>query len=80
MGSVARKLLKKLKENGVYDCLSGQNAGDGDTLLGISGTDGGGSLLTKDLKANLTSKLAQDGIKYWVKMHKEFFSERFIEL
>jgi len=32
---------------------------------------GGGSLLTKDLKANLTSKLAQDGIKYWVKLYKE---------
>src|SRR5699024_6418104 len=31
----------------------------------------GGSLLTKDLKADLTSKLAQDGIKYWVKMYKE---------
>ena len=31
----------------------------------------GESLLTKDLKANLTSKTAQDGIKYWVKMYKE---------
>ncbi len=28
----------------------------------------GGSLLSKDLKATGQAKLAQDGIKYWVKM------------
>ncbi|SWC87304.1 Maltose-binding periplasmic proteins/domains [Klebsiella pneumoniae] len=44
----------------------------GTRFLNFYVRSGGGSLLTKDLKANLTSKLAQDGIKYWVKMYKEF--------
>ena len=44
----------------------------GTRFLNFYVRSGGGSLLTKDLKADLTSKLAQDGIKYWVKMYKEF--------
>ena len=32
---------------------------------------GGGSLLTDDLKANLTSDLAIDGINYWVKVYND---------
>ena len=32
---------------------------------------GGGSLLTPELKVDLTSPLVQDGIKYWVKMYQE---------
>lgn len=31
---------------------------------------GGGSLLTDDLKADLTSDLAIDGIKYWLDIYK----------
>ena len=64
------------------DCLflSGQNDMMGTRFLNFYVRSGGGSLLTKDLKANLTSKLAQDGIKYWVKMYKRIFSERLIEL
>ena len=32
---------------------------------------GGGSLLTDDLKANLTSDLAIDGINYWLKVYND---------
>ena len=65
---------KKLKENGVYGLSVpfGTNDMMGTRFLNFYVRSGGGSLLTKDLKANLTSKLAQDGIKYWVKMYKEF--------
>ena len=65
---------KKLKENGVYGLSVpfGTNDLMGTRFLNFYVRSGGGSLLTKDMKANLTSKLAQDGIKYWVKMYKEF--------
>lgn len=65
---------KKLKEAGVYGVSVpfGTNDLMGTRFLNFYVRSGGGSLLTKDLKADLTSKLAQDGIKYWVKMYKEF--------
>ena len=50
----------------------GTNDMMGTRFLNFYVRSGGGSLLTKDMKADLTSKLAQDGIKYWVKMYKEF--------
>jgi len=64
---------KKLKEAGVYGLSVpfGTNDLMGTRFLNFYVRSGGGSLLTKDLKANLTSKLAQDGIKYWVKLYKE---------
>ena len=57
--------VKKLKENGVYGLSVpfGTNDMMGTRFLNFYVRSGGGSLLTKDLKANLTSKLAQDGIK-----------------
>lgn len=65
---------KKLKEAGVYGVSVpfGTNDLMGTRFLNFYVRSGGGSLLTKDLKADLTSKLVQDGIKYWVKMYKEF--------
>lgn len=64
---------KKLKEAGVYGLSVpfGTNDLMATRFLNFYVRSGGGSLLTKDLKADLTSQLAQDGIKYWVKMYKE---------
>ncbi|MDG6895284.1 ABC transporter substrate-binding protein [Volucribacter amazonae] len=39
-------------------------------LLNLYVRSGGGSLLTEDLKVDLTSPLVQEGIKYWVKMYQ----------
>ena len=66
-------LLPKLKEAGVYGLSVpfGTNDLMATRFLNFYVRSGGGSLLTKDLKADLTSQLAQDGIKYWVKMYKE---------
>lgn len=33
--------------------------------------EAGGSLLTDDLKVDLTSDIAQEAIAYWVKMYKD---------
>ncbi|MFC5631492.1 MULTISPECIES: ABC transporter substrate-binding protein [Streptococcus] len=64
---------KKLKESGVYGVSVpfGTNDLMGTRFLNFYVRSAGGSLLTKDLKADLTSDLAQEGIKYWVKMYKE---------
>ncbi|WP_049521900.1 ABC transporter substrate-binding protein [Streptococcus mitis] len=64
---------KKLKAAGVYGLSVpfGTNDLMATRFLNFYVRSGGGSLLTKDLKADLTSQLAQDGIKYWVKMYKE---------
>ncbi|HEU1197257.1 TPA: extracellular solute-binding protein [Streptococcus pneumoniae] len=64
---------KKLKEAGVYGLSVpfGTNDLMATRFLNFYVRSGGGSLLTKDLKADLTSQLAQDGIKYWVKLYKE---------
>ncbi|MCU9533348.1 ABC transporter substrate-binding protein [Streptococcus sp. CSL10205-OR2] len=64
---------KKLTADGVYGLSVplGTNDFMATRFLNFYVRSGGGSLLTKDLKADLTSDLAQDGIKYWVKMYKE---------
>ena len=64
---------KKLTADGVYGMSVplGTNDFMATRFLNFYVRSAGGSLLTKDLKADLTSQLAQDGIKYWVKMYKE---------
>ncbi|HFI0267640.1 TPA: ABC transporter substrate-binding protein [Streptococcus suis] len=64
---------KKLTEGDVYGMSVpfGTNDLMGTRFLNFYVRSGGGSLITKDLKVDLTSKLAQDGIKYWVKMYNE---------
>ncbi|MGT2846856.1 ABC transporter substrate-binding protein [Streptococcus massiliensis] len=64
---------KKLTEGGVYGMSVPMGTNDfmGTRFLNFYVRSAGESLLTKDLKANLTSKVAQDGIKYWVNMYKE---------
>lgn len=64
---------KKLKEAGVYGMSVpfGTNDFMGTRFLNFYVRSAGGSLLTDDLKVDLTSDLAQEGIKYWVKMYKE---------
>ncbi|MBF0786876.1 MULTISPECIES: ABC transporter substrate-binding protein [unclassified Streptococcus] len=64
---------KKLKEAGVYGVSVpfGTNDFMGTRFLNFYVRSAGGSLLTEDLKADLTSDLAQEGINYWVKMYKE---------
>lgn len=64
---------KKLTKDGVYGMSVpfGTNDFMGTRFLNFYVRSGGGSLITKDLKADLTSQFAQDGIKYWVKMYKE---------
>lgn len=64
---------KKLTEGDEYGMSVpfGTNDLMGTRFLNFYVRSGGGSLITKDLKVDLTSKLAQDGIKYWVKMYNE---------
>ena len=50
---------KKLTKDGIYG------------LSNFYVKSGGGSLLTDDLKANLTSDLAINGINYWLKVYKD---------
>ncbi|MGI6624882.1 MAG: ABC transporter substrate-binding protein [Limnochordia bacterium] len=63
---------KALTGNGIYGASF--PAGSGDMMatryLNFYVRSGGGSLLTEDLKANLTSDLAIEGIKYWVKVYE----------
>ncbi|OBW93578.1 sugar ABC transporter substrate-binding protein [Gallibacterium genomosp. 3] len=64
---------KVLTKDGVYGLSVPMGTNDfmATRFLNFYVRSGGGSLLTKDLKADLTSPLAQEGIKYWVKMYKE---------
>lgn len=64
---------KTLSQDGVYGISVPMGSNDfmATRFLNLYVRSGGGSLLTKDLKVDLTSQLAQDGIKYWVKMYKE---------
>lgn len=66
----AAKLLTK---NGVYGCSfpCGSNDFQATNFLNFYVKSGGGSLLTDDLKANLTSDLAIDGINFWLKVYKD---------
>lgn len=63
---------KKLTKDGVYGCSfpSGANDMMATRFLNFYVKSGGGSLLTDDLKANLTSDLAIDGINFWVDIYK----------
>ncbi len=63
----------KLSKDGVYGISVPTGSGDlmGTRFLNFYVRSGGGSLLTDDLKANLTSPIALDGIRYWVKLYKE---------
>lgn len=64
---------KKMKEDGVYGVSVPMGTNDfmATRFLNFYVRSAGGSLLTKDYKADLTSKIAQDGIKYWIKMYEE---------
>jgi multiple sugar transport system substrate-binding protein len=57
-------------ENGQYGCAVSLSTDDflATRYLNFYVRSGGGSLLNDDLTANLTSDLAIEGIKYWVKM------------
>lgn len=61
-----------LTKNGVYGCSfpCGSNDLMGTRFLNFYVRSGGGSLLTDDLKADLTSDLAIDGINYWLDIYK----------
>lgn len=64
---------KTLSQDGVYGISVPMGSNDfmATRFLNLYVRSGGGSLLTKDLNVDLTSQLAQDGIKFWVKMYKE---------
>lgn len=64
---------KALTKDGVYGLSfpSGSNDFQATNFLNFYIKSGGGSLLTDDLKANLTSDLALDGIRYWLKVYQD---------
>ena len=66
-----RKAAKILTKNGIYGCSFPCGSGDfmATLFLHIYVRSAGESLLTEDLKANLTSKAAIDGIKFWVDIY-----------
>lgn len=59
--------------NNVYGCPVSMNPKDfvSTVNLHMYVSSGGGSLLNDDLTANLTSDLAIEGIRYWVKMYED---------
>lgn len=63
---------KTLTKDGVYGCSFPCGANDlmGTRFLNFYVRSGGGSLLTDDLKANLTSDLALEGIRYWLDIYE----------
>lgn len=64
---------KALTKDGMYGLSfpSGTNDFQATFFLNFYVRSGGGSLLTDDLKANLTSDLAIDGINYWLKVYND---------
>ncbi|QIW14966.1 sugar ABC transporter substrate-binding protein [Pasteurellaceae bacterium RH1A] len=64
---------KTLTKDGVYGLSVPMGSNDfmATRFLNLYVRSAGESLLTKDLKANLTSPAAQEGIKYWVKMYHD---------
>lgn len=66
------KAAKALTKDGVYGCSFPCGSGDfmATRFLNYYVRSAGDSLLTDDLKANLTSKAAIDGIKFWVDIYK----------
>ena len=63
---------KALTKGEVYGCSFPCGSSDlmGTRFLNFYVRSGGGSLLTEDLKADLTSDLAMDGIRYWLDIYK----------
>ena len=63
---------KALTKDGVYGCSfpCGSNDLMATRFLNFYVRSAGGSLLTDDLKANLTSKEAIDGINFWLDIYK----------
>ncbi|MBO1870582.1 sugar ABC transporter substrate-binding protein [Lachnoanaerobaculum sp. Marseille-Q4761] len=63
---------KALTKDGVYGCSfpCGSNDLMATRFLNFYVRSAGGSLLTEDLKANLTSKEAIDGINFWLDIYK----------
>ena len=64
---------KTLTQDGIYGLSVPMGSNDfiATRFLNLYVRSAGGSLLTKDLKVDLTSPIVQDGIKYWVKMYKD---------
>ena len=63
----------KLTKDGIYGLSfpCGSSDFQATNFLNFYVKSGGGSLLTDDLKANLTSDLAINGINYWLKVYKD---------
>lgn len=63
---------KILTQNNIYGLSVPMGSNDfmATRFLNLYVRSGGGSLLTNDLKVDLTSPLVQEGIKYWVEMYK----------
>lgn len=63
---------KALTKDGVYGCSFPCGSSDlmGTRFLNFYVRSGGGSLLTDDLKADLTSDLALDGIRFWLDIYE----------
>lgn len=66
------KAAKVLTTNDVYGCSFPTGSKDlmGTRFLNFYVRSAGGSLLTDDLKADLTSDLAIDGINYWLDIYR----------
>ena len=64
---------KTLTKDGIYGLSfpCGSNDFQATNFLNFYVRSGGGSLLTEDLKADLTSDLAIDGINYWLKVYND---------
>ncbi len=62
---------KKLTKDGMYGLSFPAGSTDfvATSFLNYYVKSGGGSLLTEDLKANLTSELALEGIRYWLEVY-----------
>lgn len=62
---------KTLTKDGVYGLSfpCGSTDFQATNFLNFYVKSGGGSLLTEDLKANLTSELALEGIRYWLEVY-----------
>ncbi len=63
---------KTLTKDGVYGCSFPCGSGDlmATRFLNFYVRSGGGSLLTDDLKADLTSEIAIEGINYWLDIYE----------
>lgn len=66
------KAAKALTKDGVYGCSFPSGSSDlmATRFLNFYVRSGGGSLLTDDLQADLTSELAINGINFWLDIYK----------